>query len=157
MSSRSTLRQHNCQFCKRFSVMIIYNHEQTCAKNPNRVYNIAKRYGGRHVSGSDLSLIINRRRLTAGLERPAASSTPLVLSSIGLSLLPDSPLPVLASTDIESVLVPAVPQDSTRPTNPSVSVLIDSSITQSAPAQIAPLPDIVAVSMAAAGLPTTLN
>ena len=112
MNSRAHLRQHNCQFCQRRSIMIIYNHEQTCIRNPNRAYNIARRYGGGHLSGTDIGVVINRRRMAAGLERPAALPTPVILNSLGFGISSDQPLPSLEPSDIEgalSVLVEPTP------------------------------------------------
>ena len=155
MSSRANLRQYNCQYCKRRSIMIIYNHEQTCARNPNRAYNIARRYGGRHVSGADLSLIISRRRLAAGLERPAASPTPSILSVIGSDIQHDAPLPRLDPTDVEAALTPVADQAAsgssglTVQVHPVTTAPVDP--TSIGTAASTP-PDIVAVSLQAAGV-----
>ena len=104
MSSRAHLRQHNCRFCQRRSIMIIYNHEQTCIRNPNRAYNIARRYGGGHLSGTDISVVINRRRMAAGLERPASLPTPALLNNLGFGISSEQPLHSLEPSDIEGAL-----------------------------------------------------
>ena len=153
MSSRDNLRQHTCQYCQRRSIMIIYNHEQTCAKNPNRAYNIAKRYGGRHVSGADLSSIISRRRLAAGLERPAASATPSMLTIIGLDQA--KPLPILVYGDLEAALVPDATQVTSEPTALSVPLLSASTPNPQPPVDTPP--GTIAVSVSAAGLPSSLE
>ena len=154
MSSRANLRQYNCQYCQRRSIMIIYNHERTCSKNPNRAYNIARRYGGRHVSGADLSIIIGRHRLAAGLERPAASSTPSILSVIGANLQTDAPLPRLDPTDVEAALIPTADQAIAGSSGAQVSTASNVPISPLPIESISGTsPDILAASMLAAGVP----
>ena len=100
-------RKHTCRHCSYKSFTIVHMHEQTCELNPNRALNIAKRYGPNHLTGSDISKLIEASKKRDTIARVyqvselARAVTESVLLVLEFTVTPD--LPVLSQNYLDSV------------------------------------------------------
>ena len=104
-------QKHTCRHCSYKSFTIVHMHEQTCDLNPNRAAYITKRYGPNHLTGSDISKLMegHRRKLPViDLSQPRgdgvihpSEATRSVLLVLAFTVTPD--LPALSQDDLDSV------------------------------------------------------
>ena len=149
--SRKDERKHTCKHCGKKSDMVIYMHQNTCEKNPKMKEYVAKRYGDRHLTGSQLAKAKTQRSLVAGLERPMQASTPAALEAIGArAIAGPSTLPSLSSQEIARWLHRSDSQTTTSRTQASLVAGLERPMGASTPAA---LETIGARAMAGPALP----
>ena len=150
--SRKNERKHTCKHCGKKAIWLFtYMHQNTCEKNPKMKEYVAKRYGDRHLTGSQLAKAKTQRSLVAGLERPMQASTPAALEAIGArAIAGPSTLPSLSSQEIARWLHRSDSQTTTSRTQASLVAGLERPMGASTPAA---LETIGARAMAGPALP----